>query len=155
MTAAQLAGAGGTVAIRGDGADLALYVEPLPFRLELALVDDLRRLAKRQQGDFVKVIEPVLDRLARLKTPEAAARAGVVLQTAATMEARQELPGDDATEAARRTPAGVALELWHRGRRANPAIALRELEAVVTDANALDLHLQIREALGSAADPKS
>lgn len=155
MTAAQQAGAGGTVRLRGDGAELAIYVEPLPFRLEVALADDLRRLAKRQVGDFVRAVEPVLDRLAKVKTPEAAARAGVVLQTAAAMEARQELPGDDAVESARRTPAGVALELWHRGRRAQPTLVLRELEAAVTEANAADLHLQIREALGSADDPKS
>ena len=36
-----------------------------------------------------------------------------------------------------------------------PDVALRDLEAVVTEANADDLHWQIREALGAADDPKS
>lgn len=151
-----IAGGGGTVRVAGhDGTELALYVEPLPFRHEVAFVEDLRRLARRQAGDFVAAVEPVLDRLAKLKTPEAAARAAVVLETAARMECKRELPGDDAAEAARRTPAGVALELWYRARRTSPALQLRELEAVVTEANAADLHWQIREALGAADDPKS
>lgn len=156
MSNKAVVGGGGTVRVKGgDGNELVLYVEPLPFRQEVSFLEDLRRLAKAQAVDFVAAVEPVLDRLAKLKTPDAAARAAVVLETAARMEAKGELPGDDAAEQARRTPRGVALELWFRGRRTNPSLNLRELEAVVTDANALDLHWQIREALGAGDDSKS
>lgn len=149
-------GAGGTVRIKGDGGtELVLFVEPLPFRQEVSLLHEMRRLAKAQAVDFVAAVEPVLDRLAKIKTPEAAARAAAILQAAATMEARGDLPGDDAAETARRSPKGVATELWFRARRAHPDVALRDLEAVVTEANADDLHWQIREALGAADDPKS
>lgn len=147
-----LSGAGGTVRV----GELAIYVEPLPFRQEVALFDELRKLAKAQNGDFLKAVEPMLDRLAKIKTPEAAARAGVILETVARMEARQELPGDDAAEQARRTPKGVAMEVWYRSRRMHPGIQLRDLEAVILGEDlALEIHFQIREALGAKDDSKS
>lgn len=143
---------GGTVKL----GDLAIYVEQLPFRQEVALLDDLRRIAKESQGDFLKPVEGMLDRLAKMKTPEAAARAGVILETVARMEARGDLPGEDAAETARRCPKGAALELWFRSRRLNPTIQLRDLEAVIVDANtAQDVHFAIREALGAKDDSKS
>lgn len=145
------AGAGGTVQI----GDRTVYVEPLPYRQEVALFDDLRKIAKSLSGDFLRAVEPMLDRLEKMKTPAAAARAGVILETVARMEARQELPGDDAAEQARKTPKGVALELWYRSRRLHPTVDLAELEAVITEINADDLHWQIREALGSKDDSKS
>lgn len=152
MSDKSVTGAGGTVRI----GDLALYIEPLPFRQEVALLDDLRKLAKEANGDFLKAVEPMLDRLEKMKTPTAAARAAVILETVARMEARQELPGDDAAELARRGPKGVALELWYRSRRLHPTVTVRDLEAVIVDANiALDVHFQIREALGAKDDSKS
>ena len=40
-------GAGGTVRIKGDGGtERVLYVEPLPFRQEVSLLHEMRRLAK-------------------------------------------------------------------------------------------------------------
>lgn len=147
-----ISGAGGTVRL----GDLAFYVEPLPFRQEMALLDDLRKIAKNSVGDFLKAVEPMLDRLAKLKTPEAAGRSAVILETVARMEARQELPGDEAAEGARRAPKGAALELWYRSRRMHPTVQIRELEAAIVDADtALDVHFQIREALGAKDDSKS
>lgn len=145
------AGAGGTVRL----GDRAVYVAPLAIREEAALLDDLRRLAKEQQGDFLRPVEGLLDRLEKMKTPQAAARAALILETVARMEARRELPGDDAAHEARRTPRGVALELWYRGRKAHPTLSLAELEAVVTEANAAAVHAAILDALGAGDDSKS
>lgn len=143
-----ISGAGGTVQI----GTRTIFVEPLPFRQEVALVESLRKLAKEQSGDFLKAVEPTLDRLDKMKTPAAAARAAIFIETVARMEARGELPGEDAAETARRTPKGVALELWYRSRRLHPTVELPELEAVITGVNAESVHWQIREALGSTKD---
>lgn len=146
------AGVGGTIRL----GELMLFIEPLPFRQEVALLDDLRKLAKEAKGDFLLAVEPMLDRLAKLKTPEAANRAAVILETVARMEARQELPGDDAAEQARKSPKGVALELWYRSRRLHPTVQIRDLEAVIVGAEiAADTHFQIRDALGAKDDTKS
>jgi hypothetical protein len=145
-------GAGGTVKI----GDLAVYVEQIPFSQQVGLLEDLRRLAKSQAGDYLKVIEPVLDRLAKDRSAEATARAAIFIETVARMEARQELPGEDAAETARRTPKGVALEIWHRSRRLHSSITLRELEAVIVgDETARTVHRELREAIGEGDESKS
>jgi hypothetical protein len=149
-----LAGGGGTVRL----ADLCLYVEPLPFRLEEALLLDLRRLAKSLDGDYYAACLPVLDRLAKESkdNPQRAADRAAMVDAVTRMEALRVLPSGDAAEAARRTPKGVALELWYRARRSTPSLQLRELESVVTAANADDLFWQLLDALaGGGDDPKA
>lgn len=152
MDAQQLSGSGGIVRI----GDLVLHVEELPFRQEYDLYQSLKRLAKEDRGDFLVAVEPMLDRLRKKGTPEAAAQAAVILQEVARMEARQELPADEAADGMRLKPKGAVLELWYRSRRLHPNLQMRDLEAIITDANtARDAFFQIREALGSKDDSKS
>jgi len=152
MDAKQVSNSGGVVRI----GDLSLYVQQLEMRMEQSLLDGLRKIAKDAAGDYLKAVEPMLDRLAKLKTSEAAARSIVIVETVARMEAKQELAGIDAAIAASKTPKGAALELWYRARPGNPSLQLRDLEAVIVDAEvALDVHFQIQEALGAKDDTKS
>lgn len=149
----QLAGAGGTVKL----GDRLLYVEPLPHRQEQALLDDLRKLAKVQGTDFLKPMEPMLERLMSeaKNRPHVAGWMQIAIETAARMTANGDLPGSDAAEVARRSPEGVALELWYRTRRTHPSITQPELAACITAVNAADVHWQIREALGGGEPGES
>jgi len=152
MDTKQVSNSGGLVRI----GDLSLYVQQLELRLEQSLLDGLRKIAKEASGDYLRAVEPMLDRLARMKTTEAAARSAIIIETVARMEAKQEFQGIDAVIAASKTPKGAALELWYRARAGNPNLQLRDLEAVIVDAEiALDVHFQIQEALGAKDDTKS
>ncbi len=53
----------------------------------------------------------------------------------------------------RTSPAGVAIELWHRGRKATPGLTLAGLQAVITEANADSVTFQL-ETIAESAGPK-
>lgn len=52
----------------------------------------------------------------------------------------------------RQSPAGVALELFHRGHKATPGLAQAALAAVVTDANVDDVYEQLQAVLSGPND---
>lgn len=80
----------------------------------------------------------------------------IAAERIAAMEATGAEPSPEMFDAARRSPAGVALELWLRARHAQPSLTLPEVQAVVTTANALDLYLQVQAVLaGGSDDPKA
>ncbi|HEY1191307.1 MAG TPA: hypothetical protein VGE74_26975, partial [Gemmata sp.] len=54
----------------------------------------------------------------------------------------------------RQSPAGVALELFHRGRKATPGLTADGLASIITDANVDEVFEQLQAVLrGDAADP--
>lgn len=54
----------------------------------------------------------------------------------------------------RRTPAGVAIEMWHRCRDAHPGTTLDEIRAVLTEVNAPDVYRRVQEIV-RGDDPKA
>lgn len=129
-----------------------LVVESLATAQEIGLLRAMRRLAKKQfgPGGFVQRGRPMLD---WMRANGMAGEASAALAELVRMEGAGADPDDDVAEAARQTPEGVATELFWRTRRTHPDATLAELMSVVTDANALDVHLQILAAV--RPDPKA
>jgi hypothetical protein len=72
------------------------------------------------------------------------------------LQATGQPPSDDIVMQFRQSAKGVALELFFRTRKTHPEIrSVKELEAVITDANATVIHRQMIEAItGGSDDPK-
>jgi hypothetical protein len=142
MAAEQLVGASGDVVI----GPLTLVVQELPVAGEVALLKRLRLLAKAAlgPGSFYAAAQPTLKWLADqgLHADRAA-----VLESVARLIATKAAVSDDAADEFRQTPDGVAEELYFRTRRTHPEATLAELRAVVNEANAVEVHLAILEAL--------
>lgn len=141
--------AGGVVDVAGQ----AFRVRPLGLREETALYRELGRRAKAAMGPggYFARLRPRLDWLAGEKLFDV--RAAVVAELT-RLEATHELPADDVVDEYRRTPDGVALELFARTRADHPAATEKELRAVVTEANAVAVHFALLEAV-SGGDPKA
>lgn len=122
------------------------FVRKLSVVRENALWDHLASEAKKSygQGGFVEKGAGLLEWMAstgRGNMMEAALRKLV------EMEAKDEPPSLAAIEKYRRSPDGVALELWHRTRDDHKDMTREKYRAVVNEVNALDLYLQIGDLL--------
>lgn len=63
------------------------------------------------------------------------------------MEATRELPTGTAFDEFRQSPEGVAIELYERTRQSHAEIRYDEIQAVITEINAFDIHDQMMEAI--------
>lgn len=142
MTNAGLLSAGGPV----TAADRTFQVQKLSLQGEVTLRQALAEGAKREYGPggYFAKMAPTLD---WLKKSDRGAEFGEALRHLTAMEATGALPGDEAAERFRQSAKGVALELFWRTRRSHPDVALDHFEAVVTAANAVEVFLQLIDAL--------
>ena len=127
--------------------DLRVTLTPLGIAGERALD---RLLAKGAEGAAADPFTaPRVRRLLAAMREEPFAYAEAVREIT-----RQTLAPVTAVQVAeyRESPAGVAAELYHRGRRATDGLTPEGLAAVVTEANVDDVLLQL-EALWEAARP--
>lgn len=138
----------GTVTVAGK----VFTVSEMKFASELKLGILLRQLYEQQQGNSYRRLIPDLDAM----TP--ADRATAVAEWTRSKIANN-LPGGDARELARMTPAGTALELWMRSKKYHPGLTLDEVKAIVTETNCEEVMGDIVEALtpkdGNDDDSKS
>ena len=126
--------------------DLKIALTPLGMAGERALDRLLAKGAEESADHFGK--PRVRKLLAAMQgTPAAYAEAvrEITRQAIAPVSASQ-------VNQFRDSPAGVALELYHRGRKATDGLTLDGLAAVVTDANVDDVLAQL-DALWEAARP--
>lgn len=134
--------AGGTVAV----GSLRLHVEPLSTRQELALrrqLADIHRTTIGRGGFFARA-KPSLD---WMRENGMTAEWSLAVQEITRMSASGDDPGTEAIDDARRSRPGVVAELYARTRRTHPEVKPAELEAVVTEAIAEDVHEQIVRAV--------
>jgi len=68
---------------------------------------------------------------------------------------RLEAVGSAAYQEAEMSPAGVAFELWMRAKKTDPALTLKELQAVITDANNFEIYETMWDAIKEQQDLKS
>lgn len=145
MTNAGLLSPGGTVTV----ADRSFQVAKLPLQGEITLSQVLAEGAKREYGPggyFAKV-GPAL---AWLKANDRGAEFGEAMRHLTHMEATGVMPAEEAVERFRQSAKGVATELYWRTRKAHPDLAPDHFEAVVTPMNAVEVFLQIIDAITDA-----
>lgn len=134
---------GGVVSVAGRD----FLVRKLTVDGELAFLVALRGLADRQvgPGGLFERMAPQIKYLTDTK------QYAVLDRVITRLTELQAAPGGAVTDeqvfATRQTPAGVALELYHRTRLTCPEVSLREFEAVVTEANALEVFQRIDAAI--------
>ena len=129
--------------------DLEITVTPLSQIEELALDRQLRRGAEAEAGDHYTRCRAELDAMRdfpgdRLEFLREIARATL----------RKEPLSPAAVYEFRCSAAGVALELFARGRKATPGLALAGLRAVVTMENADQIAAALFELI-EGGDPKA
>lgn len=126
---------------------LVVTITPLTMIEERALRRQLRSAAEKEATDYFTRCSRVLDAMRG--------------QPAAYMEAVREITriaatgpklSDDQFFEFRTSPAGVARELFARGKRATPGLAADGLAAVITDANVDDVFAQMM-AVVETGDP--
>jgi hypothetical protein len=131
---------------------LTLTVEELSIEGELGLLNHLRKRAKEAMGpgSFYANSLPVAEWLrANGKGAEAAA----LLADTGRLVATGAAPDDAAVWAYQESPDGVADELFWRSRKTHPEARREEIRAVVNDANAVEVRVQMAEALGAKKVP--
>jgi hypothetical protein len=133
---------GGTI----DLDRFTLFVDRLSQSQEIALGNDLARRTKKAfgKGGFFSRASDSLD---WLKEEKRSAEFSIAVKTIAEMEGNGSSPSVEAVDEFRQSAEGVAVELYWRTRRAHKEITLKELQAVITETNALEIHLQILEIL--------
>lgn len=124
---------GGVVSVAGRD----FLARKLTVEGELALLAALRGLADRQAGPG-GLFERMAGKLKFLADTKQFAVLNRVVDRLTEIEAAGAGVGEDAVYACRQTPAGAALELFHRTRLTHPDVSLREFEAIVTAANAVE-----------------
>lgn len=142
----RLVNAGGEVRV----GDLVFLVRELSVAGEIGLGNRFRALAKKAMGpgSFYANARPVLDYLR--EQGQHADRAALMAEVS-RLVATGAAASDDAAEEFRRSPDGVAEELYWRTRQTHPDATLNEFRAAVNDVNALEVHLGIMEALAPKA----
>lgn len=116
---------------------------------ELGLLAALRAGAEQAVGRG-GLFERFAGRLAYLADTKQFAVLNRVVDRLTDLEADGAAVTPEQVYAFRQTPAGAALELFHRTRLTHPAVTQQELAAIVTDANALHVSQQIDEAVTDA-----
>jgi hypothetical protein len=146
-TARAALGVGGPVIV----ADRVFQVKPLELDAEIEISDEMRRLAFKQlgHGGYFAEARPLLDWLNANGMQGAAA---AHIKNLSDLQAKKELPSGDAAEQARRTPEGVALELFLRTRDTHPDVGKEDIAAVITSVNAPAIHASIKAAISKDAN---
>ncbi len=144
--ASQSAHAGGNVVI----GDRTLFVRVLGLREENALRLELSRRAKPAYGPggLFQKMAPYTD---WLKEQKRAAEFSIVIGRITEVAMFDEPLTDAAIEGFRMTPEGVAAEIYFRTRQTHAELSEADIRAVVTTANAVELHLAI---LGAITPPE-
>lgn len=135
------ASAGGAVAVAGR----AFPVTPLSAAGERGLRAELRAIAVERDGPgglFAR-LAPRLDWLMKHAPAHYPAAVDAIID-------RENRGGDPDMTGAYQSPAGVAVQLFHRSRAAVPGLTLDEVRAVVTAANAADVLAAMEEAVTAA-----
>jgi len=138
----------GTITI----ADRTIDVAKMPTYGEIGLWRELSKRAKAEYGPggLFNVMKPQLAWLAAEKM--LAERAQVIAEIT-RLEAGKAGLSDEAVEEFRITPAGLACELYWRTRSTAKEVTEADLQAIITEANAVDVWMQLGEFL-RADDPK-
>ena len=123
-------------------------VTPLSQAEERSLDRALQRAAEADAGDHYTRCKPELDAL-----KDSPADRIEFLREIARLSAKREPLSLAAMIAFRDSPAGVAIELYHRGRRATPGLTLAALRAVVTDVNVDEVASALLDLI-EGGDPK-
>lgn len=126
----------GTVEVAGK----KFTVSELGYAEELRLGVLLRKMQAKEAGNAWRRTREMVEEMP--KHLQAAAAAECV-----RAESAMELPGMDAMNMARTSPGGVALELWMRARKNHPGLTEAECQAIVTEANCLDVLQSIIDEL--------
>lgn len=133
-----------------------LFVRKLSQAREQQFRRHLGRIAKENlgPGGFFQRAQPTLEWLRAQKSMFAEWQ--MTVETLAKMSGGGALPDDNAIFEARESVAGVVLELFLRTRDTHPNLGKDEIAAIITEANVLDVHLEILDALtdeGKAETP--
>ena len=115
-------------------------VTELGYAEELRLNVLLRKIQAEETGNAYRRTKEMIDEMPKHLQ-------GAAVAECVRSEAAAELPGFDAMNMARTSPRGVALELWMRSRKNNPALTVKECEAIVTEVNCLDVLQSILDVL--------
>jgi len=130
---------------------LTFTVMELSVAGEVGLGNRLRALAKKAMGpgSFWAEALPVIDWLKKQERPaEASAQQRITAELVATKAG----VSDDCMAEFRQSAAGVVEELYARTRKTHPDATIDELRACVNEANALEVHLAICEAISPKKD---
>lgn len=129
---------------------LEITITPLKQSEERALRRRLLKEAAEAAGDYFTRCAKLL--AAMRSQPGAYLKA---IETITTLTATGPTVSEDQLYEYRESPAGVALELYVRGKKATPGLELAGLRAIVTDANVDELIESLREVLEGAAPKNS
>jgi hypothetical protein len=134
------------ITIPAANGEVTVTIGVLSVREEQALLLDLRRKLRESYGPggFFANAKPYLE---WLKSQKLSAEYSLAVSRITEMEASAELPTEQAAETFRQTPTGVAIELWHRARKYDVCVTLQDLRSIITEVNALEVHLQLIEAI--------
>lgn len=138
MNVEQTTGGVGTVNAGG----LSLTVTPLSQADEVRLYDRLRDRAKAAQGNYLAANRAMVD------SADPRDRQTVVAELV-RMEAERQPLSPQAVHLFRRTPEGAQVELYARTRVSHPQVTETDIAAVVTAANAVEVHEQLVAAAGA------
>jgi hypothetical protein len=150
MTSEQAVNAPGTIQI----GSLIFAVQELSIEGEIGLRAKLRALTRESfgPGSFYANVLPVA-KWAREQGQHQDAAA--LVASIAPLVATKTGASDDATEVYRQGPEGVAWELFFRTRKTHPESTREEIRAVINEANCLEVHLAMLEAIAPKAPTHS
>lgn len=132
----------GTVTI----ADRTFVIQKLSASGELSLFDALSAAAKKEAGPggYLARASEMLD---WLKKNNRGQELAIAVNKLVEMDAQGVNLSQDAVAQFRQTAKGVALEMFHRSRVAHKEVSLADFQAIITDANAVEVFLAMMEVL--------
>jgi hypothetical protein len=142
MNAEQVVNAAGPVQI----GSLTFMVQELSVQAEVGLLRQLRVMARKAlgPGSFYASALPTLE---WMKTAGYHGDRQHLMEIVGRLIATGGNVSDDVLDEYRRSPDGVAEELFWRTRKTHPDAARDELRVLVNEVNALEVHLAILEAI--------
>lgn len=142
LTNESLVNMGGMVTV----GDRQLMVRKLTQSREIGLARELARLTKIGFGPGGYFAQAA-DALDWLRTTKRTAEWQAAMKEISSLQATGADPSGEAIYAFQQTAKGVAVELFWRTRETHPTVTIEELEAVINEVSALDIHFQIQEAV--------
>lgn len=148
MNSQQVLNASGPVTI----GPLTFMVQELSIQAEVGLLRQLRTLARKAlgPGSFYANALPTLE---WMKAQGHHGDRQHLMEIIGRLIATGGNVSDDALDEYRRSPDGVAEELFWRTRKTHPEAQRDEFRVVVNDVNALEVHLAILEAVAPKNEP--
>lgn len=146
MTGEQSVNAPGTVTI----GPLIFLVQELPIEGEIGLRARLRALTRESfgPGSFYANVLPAVKWAREQGLHQDAA---ALVASVAPLVATKAGASDDAMEVYRQSAEGVAWELFYRTRKTHPEATREEIRAAINEANAVEVHLAMLEAIAPKA----